>query len=92
MGGKIALWLGNLLPVIVYRVALLLGVSVITFVGLDSLIAIGYGLIADATQNVPASIMNIIALSGADKYITIVISAHVAGYSAKKFQKAIGIR
>lgn len=88
----IGLFLGTFLSKIVYRVLGALGIAVFSYVGFDALVAQLYVYINSASGGLGATSIGLLGISGVDKYITIIISAHIAVFTIKSTFKVFGVK
>lgn len=87
MGGAILTFIVTVLPGLLWFVLRTLGVGVVSYVGLDIVMDQLSSWILTNMDGLPSDALNLIALSGVDVSVKIVISAYVTGFS---IQSALG--
>lgn len=82
-------FLGKVVVPLLARVLAALGLSVVTFQGVD----LGIGLLKSQLQSyfgqVPADILNFIGLSGVDVFISLVFSAYATSFALNRIGDGI---
>lgn len=87
MFNLLAAFFGRFIPKIVYRVLLAMGITTVAFVGGETLLEGGRAFLSTQIQGVGADLLGLIGMSGIDRYITIILSAHVAVFSVRALSR-----